>query len=263
MESITTGETLLAMGESQYIPAAIAFFKAVKLYPDPMSLLGILQKATPEPCLEIVIQMIAKDQQFGAAERGSSASGSGAGGAGGLGGGAQDPLAQLAGLAAEAPGASNLDEVDDEAAGTSGSSKAAAAAETTTANADTPPSTQASGPPSQASSQEWDKLSGTSVGGSGDAESDVTANAASSAAPPSNIEIPSQASTSTSDNSAFDFSSSGSFAPSPLFNKSNPLGGVEAAAAGAGDVEGGGAAPTATVDEQKKGEEGVQSESGV
>ena len=211
MKSLEEGETLLALGPAKYIESASAFFRAMKVYPDPMGLLGVLRQATPEPVLEMVIAMIAKDYELGEGS-GPSNPAAAAAAAASAGAGRPDPMAQLAELAAQAPNANDQT---------------------------SPPS--ASGPPSQASSQEWDTLSGDSLGTSGSAaESNVTATGAAAAesnntaagSAPSNIEVPSQ-----NDSAAFDFSSSGSFAPSPLFNQSNPLAGAEAAAAGAADVE--------------------------
>lgn len=223
MKSLEEGETLLALGPAKYIESASAFFRAMKVYPDPMGLLGVLRQATPEPVLEMVIAMIAKDYELGEGSGPSNPAAAAAASAG-AGAGRPDPMAQLAELAAQAPNANDQT---------------------------TPPS--ASGPPSQASSQEWDTLSGDSLGTSGSAaESNVTATGAA----PSNIEVPSQ-----KDSAAFDFSSSGSFAPSPLFNQSNPLASAEAAAAGAADVE----TPDtkAEVDDAEKEESNIQSESGV
>ncbi|CAO1623875.1 unnamed protein product [Sympodiomycopsis kandeliae] len=235
MENIQTGETLLALGPSQYLPAAIAFFKGIKVYPDPMSLFGILEKATPEPCLQLIVQLLAKDAEMG----------------GGSSQGPSDPLAQLAGLAAQAPqaGQQNINEVDDE--DTSAPKAEAPKPEEQSAEA---AQSSSSGPPSQASSQEWDKLSGTSVGA---ADSDVTTTPAD--APASTTTAPTESVESSESSKPFDFSASSSV-PSPLFEKPTPLNNLEAAASGAEETETG---TKAQVDEEEKVTESVQSESGV
>jgi import receptor subunit TOM20 len=61
MQSVQEGEQLLLQGPELYIVAAAAFFKALKVYPSPLELLKIYQKAVPEQALSYIYEMVAKD----------------------------------------------------------------------------------------------------------------------------------------------------------------------------------------------------------
>lgn len=213
MEQVSTGEALIAMGPANYIAAATAFFKAIKIYPSPVELIMIYQKATPEEVFDIIIKMVGKDAELGGAS----------------GSGASDPMAALAGLGGK-PGA-GLDGVDDDdpspAAGAAAAGAAAGAAAAASATGGGP---AASAPPSQASSQEWDTLSGASLGPNAgetqdsgtpapvDVEPTVTSSSNENKPADIKIETPAAAGESSSSSSApFNFSNQGSFAPSPLF----------------------------------------------
>ena len=91
MEQVATGEALFAQGPAYHVPAAIAFFKALKVYPAPVELVMIYQKAVPKEVFDLIMQLITKD----AAVNGASAPG------------------------VPTPGATggDLDEVDDEVPG--------------------------------------------------------------------------------------------------------------------------------------------------
>jgi import receptor subunit TOM20 len=169
MESVTAGETLITLGPAQHLAAAAAFFKAVKVYPSPVELIMIYQKATPEPVFNLIMEMVGKDAELGGAT-------------GGPGEQSQNPLGALSGLAREAPNAasaSNLDEVDDEVTPTNGASSSSADPAYTVGE-ERATTESASGPSSQASSQEWDKLSGASLGPSPPADSESTVQPSSS-----------------------------------------------------------------------------------
>lgn len=171
MESVTAGETLITLGPSQHLAAAAAFFKAVKVYPSPVELIMIYQKATPEPVFNLIMEMVGKDAELGGAT-------------GGPGEQSQNPLGALSGLAREAPNAasaSNLDEVDDGPTPTVGASSSSADPAYTVGE-ERATTESASGPSSQASSQEWDKLSGASLGPSPPADSESTVQPSSSSA---------------------------------------------------------------------------------
>lgn len=71
MEQVAAGEALFAQGPAYNVPAAIAFFRALKVYPAPVELVMIYQKAVPKEVFEILMQLITKD----AALTGSSAGG--------------------------------------------------------------------------------------------------------------------------------------------------------------------------------------------
>ena len=47
--------------ESQRIEAATAFYKALKVYPQPRDLIGIYDKTVPKPVIDILAEMIALD----------------------------------------------------------------------------------------------------------------------------------------------------------------------------------------------------------
>lgn len=236
MDQVTTGETLIALGPANYIAAATAFFKAIKMYPAPVELIMIYQKATPEEVFDIIMRMVGKDvsrthmrakthhgsqsltspststhrqaQLGGATDKNQAAS----------------SLAAL-GVMGAVPkqGSANLDEVDDEAAPTA--------------------------PSSQASSQEWDTLSGASLGPSIGGAAPATSSAAPFDGPSSTADVATTeaalemqnsstpasidpsgvtdatetpAATVISESTPFDFSAGGSYAPSPLFKKASP-----------------------------------------
>lgn len=90
MEQVATGEALFAQGPSYHVPAAIAFFKALKVYPAPVELVMIYQKAVPKEVFDLIMKLITRD----AAVNGASS--------------------QAAAAAGAAPSAPGLDEVDDE-----------------------------------------------------------------------------------------------------------------------------------------------------
>lgn len=94
MEQVATGEALFAQGPAYHVPAAIAFFRALKVYPAPVELVMIYQKAVPKEVFELIMQLVTKD---------AATNGGGIPGAAGVPNG-------------PAPGG-NLDEVDDEVPG--------------------------------------------------------------------------------------------------------------------------------------------------
>ncbi|KAJ9148854.1 hypothetical protein NKR23_g4489 [Pleurostoma richardsiae] len=63
LEQVSTGETLTA-DPSRSIDAALAFYKALKVYPTPNDLIGIYDKTVPKPILDILAEMIAYDQDL-------------------------------------------------------------------------------------------------------------------------------------------------------------------------------------------------------
>ena len=52
--------TIYATGSSQ-IEAALAFYKALKVYPQPKDLISIYDKTVPKEVLEILAEMVAMD----------------------------------------------------------------------------------------------------------------------------------------------------------------------------------------------------------
>lgn len=69
---------MLPSSGSSEVEAALCFYKALKVYPQPSDLISIYDKTVPKPVLDVLAEMIAADpsisvKSFGAA---SSASGS-------------------------------------------------------------------------------------------------------------------------------------------------------------------------------------------
>ncbi|KAI3403847.1 TOM20 [Candida oxycetoniae] len=56
MEQVATGEQ---KGKDNAIDAAICFYKALAVYPNPTDILGVYQKSVPEEIYELVVMMIA------------------------------------------------------------------------------------------------------------------------------------------------------------------------------------------------------------
>ncbi|KAF3385040.1 Mitochondrial import receptor subunit tom20 [Penicillium rolfsii] len=60
MNQVAKGEGLCAEGTDN-IEAALAFYKALKVYPQPKDLISIYDKTVPKECLEILAEMVAMD----------------------------------------------------------------------------------------------------------------------------------------------------------------------------------------------------------
>ncbi|KAJ5559176.1 Protein import receptor MAS20-like protein [Penicillium sp. DV-2018c] len=60
MHQVALGESLCA-SESTQVEAAIAFWKALKVYPQPQDLIGIYEKTVPKATLQILAELIALD----------------------------------------------------------------------------------------------------------------------------------------------------------------------------------------------------------
>lgn len=58
MQQVALGEQLSAQSDKK-IDAAICFYKALAVYPNPTDILGIYQRSVPEDVYEIVVMMIA------------------------------------------------------------------------------------------------------------------------------------------------------------------------------------------------------------
>lgn len=61
MEQVATGEALFAQGPTYHVPAAIAFFKALKVYPAPVELVMIYQKAVPKEVFDLIMKLVTRD----------------------------------------------------------------------------------------------------------------------------------------------------------------------------------------------------------
>jgi len=60
MSEVARGETLCQDGSDQ-VEAALCFYKALKVYPQPSDLISIYDKTVPKPVLDILAEMIASD----------------------------------------------------------------------------------------------------------------------------------------------------------------------------------------------------------
>jgi len=60
MEQVAKGEGMCASGEDP-VEAALCFYKALKVYPQPRELISIYDKTVPKPILDILAEMIAVD----------------------------------------------------------------------------------------------------------------------------------------------------------------------------------------------------------
>ncbi|KAJ2225478.1 mitochondrial import receptor subunit tom20 [Coemansia sp. RSA 1722] len=61
MAQVSQGETLCAAGASGYAEAACRFFQALKVYPNPVELVMIYQKTTPDDVFKLVMAMMAQE----------------------------------------------------------------------------------------------------------------------------------------------------------------------------------------------------------
>ena len=65
--------------EASEIDAALHFYKALKVYPQPSDLIGIYDKTVPKPVLDVLADMIALDPSIPVRSFGGGGSGSGSG----------------------------------------------------------------------------------------------------------------------------------------------------------------------------------------
>ncbi|TFY82537.1 hypothetical protein EWM64_g1472 [Hericium alpestre] len=61
MNQVGMGEQLCAQGHTLHIPAAMCFFRALRVYPSPVELIVIYQSTVPEPVFAIVMQLMNMD----------------------------------------------------------------------------------------------------------------------------------------------------------------------------------------------------------
>ncbi len=52
---------MLSLSGSDQVEAALCFYKALKVYPQPRDLISIYDKTVPKPVLDILAEMIASD----------------------------------------------------------------------------------------------------------------------------------------------------------------------------------------------------------
>ncbi|CAG8572072.1 469_t:CDS:2, partial [Racocetra persica] len=58
MDQVSNGETLLAEGKERHLDAALCFYKALKVYPNPVELIMIYQKTVPEAVVNVIYEMM-------------------------------------------------------------------------------------------------------------------------------------------------------------------------------------------------------------
>ncbi|CAG8673056.1 13606_t:CDS:2 [Dentiscutata erythropus] len=58
MDQVSNGETLLAEGKERHLDAALCFYKALKVYPNPVELIMIYQKTIPEAVVNVIYEMM-------------------------------------------------------------------------------------------------------------------------------------------------------------------------------------------------------------
>ncbi|KAJ4389819.1 mitochondrial import receptor subunit tom20 [Gnomoniopsis sp. IMI 355080] len=63
LDQVTMGEQLGA-DPSRSLEAALAFYKGLKVYPQPQDLIGIYDKTVPKPILDLLAEMIAYDEDL-------------------------------------------------------------------------------------------------------------------------------------------------------------------------------------------------------
>lgn len=52
---------MTSTGDTFYLPAALSFYRALRVYPSPVELIVIYQKTVPEPVFKIVMEMTSLD----------------------------------------------------------------------------------------------------------------------------------------------------------------------------------------------------------
>jgi import receptor subunit TOM20 len=57
LTQVADGEQLTSQGPQFYLPAAMAFYRALRIYPNPVDLLGIYQKTITEPVFKLIVAM--------------------------------------------------------------------------------------------------------------------------------------------------------------------------------------------------------------
>lgn len=61
MRYLQAGEALLQQGPAAYETSAICFFRALRVYPDPMALMTALEQSLPQPVMAGIMQLMSED----------------------------------------------------------------------------------------------------------------------------------------------------------------------------------------------------------
>lgn len=64
MSEVAKGETLCAEGPDSAIEAALCFYRALKVYPQPQDLISIYDKTVPKHVLDLLAEMLAVDRSI-------------------------------------------------------------------------------------------------------------------------------------------------------------------------------------------------------
>ncbi|SPO21669.1 related to mitochondrial import receptor subunit TOM20 [Ustilago trichophora] len=158
LKYVSAGEQLFAMGPEKYLEAAAAFFKALKVYPQPVELIMIYQKAVPKEVFDTIMRIVSKDIATGGGE-----------GAEGMSAASLDEVDDDGPSPFSAAQAEDENEEDDEekkdetATSKDKEASTSASANTSSAAASAPQGTDSG----TTSSQEWDTLSATSLNETG------------------------------------------------------------------------------------------------
>ncbi|OBZ77168.1 Mitochondrial import receptor subunit tom20 [Grifola frondosa] len=57
LDQVAVGEQLCSRGPEFHLPAALTFFRALRVYPSPVELIMIYQKTVPEPVFKLVMEL--------------------------------------------------------------------------------------------------------------------------------------------------------------------------------------------------------------
>ncbi|KAH9844112.1 MAS20-domain-containing protein [Rhodofomes roseus] len=71
MTHVGMGEQLCAQGPMFYLPAALSFYRALRVYPSPVELIMIYQKTVPEPVFKIIMELTQQDVSVPSSTEGS------------------------------------------------------------------------------------------------------------------------------------------------------------------------------------------------
>jgi len=62
MSEVAHGETLCSEGHDSAVEAALCFYRALKVYPQPKDLIAIYDKTVPKHVLDLLAEMLAVDR---------------------------------------------------------------------------------------------------------------------------------------------------------------------------------------------------------
>lgn len=161
LKYVSLGEQLFAVGTDKYLEAAAAFFKALKVYPQPVELIMIYQKAVPKEVFDTIMRIVSKDIATGGGEGGDGMT------AAGLDEVDDDGPSPSAAAAAKKAEAAQEDDEEEEIDEDKAEDKDASTSASATTSSAAQPAQQQGTDSGTTSSQEWDTLSATSLNETG------------------------------------------------------------------------------------------------